>query len=129
MDDDANVPPPGPKQQPSRTGGSGGDLATGSTATNGYWLHDEFGPAVLVGGVPEPISGVESAILAKFPQLRCESEDGVIRIVGIVDSASQVQEIRQFISEVWPGKPMIIDLVEQSAKEPPPPQTSSDAKG
>lgn len=110
MEDDVNMPPCGPKQLPPRSGDVGPKLPTGSTATNGHWLHDAAGPAVLVDNVSGPVSRLRAMLLAKFPQLCCSVEDVSISVEGAVDTPAQGDEVHEMIEEIDAGMPIVVRL-------------------
>jgi hypothetical protein len=112
MDDNAEMPPPGPKQLPPRSGDGATTPPTGSTATNGHWLHDAAGPSVLVGGVSGSVSRLQGILSARRPGLHCSMERGVLCIEGVVDTQAEAQDIRQLVEELEPGVPVVTRLTE-----------------
>jgi hypothetical protein len=113
MDDNADMPPPGPKQLPPRSVDGGTAPPTGSTATNGHWLHDAAGPSVLVGGISGSVSRLQGILSAKRPGLRCSVDGGALCIEGVVDTQAEAREIRQLVQELEPGVPVVTRLAER----------------
>ena len=113
MDDDADMPPPGPKQLPPRSGNGAPKLPTGSTATNGYWLHGDAGPSVLVDSVSGPLSRLETSLSAKFPQLRFSIENGAICVEDTVHTQVQLAEVCRLIEQIKPTMSVVTRFVER----------------
>lgn len=103
MDDDDTLPPAGPKQLPPHAGEAHAEPPTGSTATNGHWLHDDSGPTTYVGAQPRSVTHLSEILGAKVPGLRCTVEADQVYIDGRVDSDAQAREILQMVAELEPG--------------------------
>lgn len=110
MDDDDNIPPAGPKQLPVESGRPNAEPPTGSTATNGHWLHDESGPASYIGSLSPLLSRLNEILDAKVPGLRCTVDSGTVYLEGPVKSEAQARDIRRMVVELEPDMTVISRL-------------------
>lgn len=103
MDDDAHSEPPGPKQLPRHPDAVSVDRQAGSTASNGYWLHDNAGPRAYVPPSVELSGRISEILNAVVPGLRCTVEAGQLCVHGTVESDDQAREIRRLVQDAEPG--------------------------
>lgn len=111
MDDDDNLPPPGPKQLPPHSGQPNAEPPTGSTATNGHWLHDASGPASYAGSPSQSVARLNEILGAKVPGLQCSSENGTLYIEGSVESEAQAHDLLRMVRELEPDMTVVSRVV------------------